>query len=56
MVVRAVYPEVPPKVEYELTTLGRGLLIQVTPLWLWIANHSAELNTARKAYLKISDK
>ena len=52
LVLRTVHPEVPPKVEYELTTLGRGLLVQVTPLWLWIALNSNELNEARENYLK----
>lgn len=52
LVSRTIYPEVPPKVEYELTYLGRGLLIQVTPLWLWIARHSSELNQARENYTK----
>ena len=52
LISRTVYPEVPPKVEYELTSLGRGLLIQVTPLWLWIARHSNELNSARANYIK----
>lgn len=52
LISRTVYPEVPPKVEYELTSLGRGLLIQVTPLWLWIARHSNELNSARANYIE----
>ncbi|GEJ45834.1 MULTISPECIES: helix-turn-helix domain-containing protein [unclassified Chryseobacterium] len=52
LILRSVYPEVPPKVEYELTSLGRGLLIQVTPLWLWIARHSEELKSARANYEK----
>lgn len=52
LISRTVYPEVPPKVEYELTSLGRGLLIQVTPLWLWIACHSNELNSARANYIE----
>ncbi|WP_353886465.1 hypothetical protein [uncultured Chryseobacterium sp.] len=32
--------------------MGKGLLIQVTPLWLWIARHSNELNQARENYTK----
>lgn len=52
LILRTVHPEVPPKVEYELTTLGRGLLVQVTPLWLWIARNSNELNQARENYSK----
>ncbi|MBB6238980.1 DNA-binding HxlR family transcriptional regulator [Pedobacter sp. AK013] len=52
LVSRAVYAEVPPKVEYELTSLGRGLLVQVTPLWFWIAKHADELKNAREEYAK----
>ncbi|PWN58145.1 winged helix-turn-helix transcriptional regulator [Chryseobacterium viscerum] len=52
LISRSVYPEVPPRVEYELTTLGRGLLVQVTPLWFWIARHKTELNNARANYIK----
>ncbi|PUV25136.1 winged helix-turn-helix transcriptional regulator [Sphingobacterium athyrii] len=52
LILRTVHPEVPPKVEYELTTLGHGLLVQVTPLWLWIARNSNELNLARENYTK----
>ena len=49
LVTRSVYPEVPPRVEYELTTLGRGLLVQVTPLWFWIASHISDFHVARLA-------
>ncbi|WP_248276953.1 winged helix-turn-helix transcriptional regulator [Chitinophaga sp. Ak27] len=52
MVSRSIYPQVPPRVEYELTPLGRGLLVQVTPLWFWIARHSNELRSARANYGK----
>jgi DNA-binding HxlR family transcriptional regulator len=47
LVSRSVYPEVPPKVEYELTILGLGFLEQVTPLWLWIANNIEAFRQAR---------
>lgn len=47
LVSRSVYPEVPPKVEYELTILGLGFLEQVTPLWLWIANSIETFRQAR---------
>ncbi|WP_426327971.1 winged helix-turn-helix transcriptional regulator [Pedobacter sp. R-06] len=50
LVARSIFPEVPPRVEYELTPLGRGLLVQVTPLWLWIARHIGELKSARAKY------
>jgi Predicted transcriptional regulators len=50
LVSRNIYPEVPPRVEYELTTLGRGLLVQVTPLWFWIADNINEFSEARSNF------
>ena len=35
IVLRTVYPEVPPKVEYELTSLGRSLAPVLTSMCLW---------------------
>lgn len=52
LISRTVYPEVPPRVEYELTALGRGLLVQVTPLWYWIANSVDQFKEARANYDK----
>lgn len=52
LISRTVYPEVPPRVEYELTPLGRGLLVQVTPLWYWIANSVNQFKEARANYDK----
>lgn len=52
LISRTVYPEVPPRVEYELTPLGRGLLVQVTPLWYWIANSVNDFKEARSNYGK----
>jgi DNA-binding HxlR family transcriptional regulator len=52
LISRTVYPEVPPRVEYELTSLGRGLLVQVTPLWYWIANSIDQFKEARTNYDK----
>ena len=52
LISRTVYPEVPPRVEYELTSLGHGLLIQVTPLWYWIANSVDQFKEARAEYDK----
>ncbi|MCB5174333.1 MULTISPECIES: winged helix-turn-helix transcriptional regulator [Microvirga] len=49
-VTRTVYPTVPPKVEYELTDLGRELLVPLRTLGSWaIANHD-RVAAARAAY------
>lgn len=49
-VTRTVYPTIPPKVEYELTDLGRDLLVPLRELGQWaIANHG-RVSAARAAY------
>jgi DNA-binding HxlR family transcriptional regulator len=49
-VKRTIYPTIPPKVEYELTDLGRELLVPLRALGTWaIANH-ARVQAARAAY------
>lgn len=42
---RTVYAEVPPKVEYELTPLGRSFLEPVMSLCRWASAHTADLDT-----------
>lgn len=49
-VIRTVYPTIPPKVEYELTDLGRDLLVPLRALGQWaIANHD-RVADSRAAY------
>jgi DNA-binding HxlR family transcriptional regulator len=50
LVRRAVYPEVPPRVEYRLTPLGRALGKAVCGVWAWAARHLADVERARRAY------
>ncbi len=47
LVLRTLYPEVPPRVEYELTPLGRDLLKQIMPLWRWVAENVVSFEAAR---------
>jgi DNA-binding HxlR family transcriptional regulator len=50
IVVRTVYPVVPPKVEYTLTDLGRSLLDTTQALVRWTEHHQHEVAAARTAY------
>ncbi|KQV84300.1 helix-turn-helix domain-containing protein [Rhizobium sp. Root1220] len=47
LVTRTLYPQVPPRVEYELTPLGGELLVEVVTLWQWIANRLPAFEAAR---------
>jgi len=40
---RTAYPEVPPRVEYELTALGRSLASAVDHLVGWVKDHQDEI-------------
>jgi DNA-binding HxlR family transcriptional regulator len=50
LVTRKVYPEVPPRVEYALTTFGATLRQLVRGLVEWSEAHLAEVDRARAAY------
>lgn len=43
LITRTAYAEVPPRVEYELTELGRSLLSAVTPMAEWAVAHHREV-------------
>ncbi len=44
---RTVYAEVPPKVEYELTRLGRSFLEPVMALCQWASSHVDDLDAVQ---------
>ena len=50
LIMRKVYPEVPPRVEYSLTELGATLRQLVRGLVKWSEAHLAEVDAARAAY------
>src|SRR3954453_10343275 len=54
LVTRTVFPTVPPKVEYELTKLGRSLLEPVSGIGLWARQHRAAIETARQRFDSVS--
>ncbi len=50
LITRTIYAEVPPRVEYELTQLGKGLLQQIMELAQWASNSMDEIVKARMDY------
>jgi DNA-binding HxlR family transcriptional regulator len=50
MVSRTVRASVPPRVDYELTDLGRSLLDPITALEQWAMAHMDEVVEARRAH------
>src|SRR3979490_1454424 len=50
LVTRTVFPTIPPRVDYELTDLGRGLSQPVEALGKWAYEHQAEIERARAKF------
>src|ERR1044071_4510878 len=50
LVTRTVFPTIPPKVEYELTALGRSLLVPVSGIGLWARQNRAAIQKARQRF------
>ena len=50
LVTRTIFPTIPPRVDYELTDLGRGLSQPVIALGGWAKAHQAEIEAARARF------
>ena len=50
LITRTVHPVVPPRVDYELTLLGRSLLEAIQPLVIWTRANRDEIVGARQRY------
>jgi DNA-binding HxlR family transcriptional regulator len=50
LVTRTVFPTIPPRVDYELTDLGRGLSEPVIALGEWAKTHQDEIEAARSHF------
>jgi DNA-binding HxlR family transcriptional regulator len=50
LVSRYVHPVIPPRVDYQLTPLGRSLLDKVCGIWDWVETHMNEMELARTQF------
>jgi DNA-binding HxlR family transcriptional regulator len=50
LVTRTVFPTIPPRVDYELTQLGRSLLEPVSELGTWARQNRAMIQDARRRF------
>ena len=50
MVIREVFPEVPPRVEYEMTSLGRSLLRPTQGMVNWAKENWEQVREAQSGY------
>jgi DNA-binding HxlR family transcriptional regulator len=50
MLTRTVYPTIPPRVDYELTDIGRSLLVPVRALESWAKENRHAIDAARRAF------
>src|SRR5882672_6271380 len=47
LVTRTMFPTIPPRVDYELTELGRKLIVPLQGLYDWAVEHRADMLAAR---------
>lgn len=50
LISRFDYNEVPPRVEYCLTPIGRSFLAKMVPLWAWLIENAEDFRTARERF------
>lgn len=53
-VCRMIYAQVPPRVEYELTALGRELFDRVDPLVAWARTQAGAFEVARRRFAGVA--
>jgi DNA-binding HxlR family transcriptional regulator len=55
LVTRTQFPTIPPRVDYELTDLGRSLWSAVEPLGVWARGHVGHITKARAGFDEKAD-
>src|SRR5690349_3903168 len=56
LITRTVYPTIPPRVDYELTGLGRSLLVPVSALSDWALKNIGKIDAARTKFDAAAEK
>jgi len=56
VVERTWYPEIPPRVEYQLTPLGQSLLHKMVELWEWASTHMNDIQQSRDRFARKNGK
>ncbi len=56
LVTRTVYPTTPPRVDYELTDLGRKLIVPLHALYEWAVTHRPAMLEARAKFAEKRNK
>jgi len=50
LIYRHDFREVPPRVEYSITPLGKDLLVLMIPMWTWVVQHAETFRHCREIY------
>lgn len=50
LVERTIFPTIPPRVDYELTELGRNLIVPLQVLYEWAVEHRPAILAAREKF------
>jgi DNA-binding HxlR family transcriptional regulator len=48
VLIRTVYPTIPPRVEYELSDRGRSLKVALAPIGNWVMENQTDIEEARE--------
>ena len=48
ILIRTVYPTIPPRVEYELSDRGRSLKVALAPIGNWVMENQNDIEEARE--------
>jgi DNA-binding HxlR family transcriptional regulator len=54
ILIRTVYPTIPPRVEYELSERGRSLKLALAPIGKWVIENQSDVEAARERLQELS--